>query len=180
VERPVAGPPVAYNRAMPHRRHSNVVNQSEVEPQRVEQGQHQLVRRRLGSAAGGRQLGASLCELPPGARSYPFHWHGANEEALYVIEGRGLARLGDVEVAIGPGDYLAFPIGPAHAHQLINAGDTPLVYLCVGTEHRCEVVGYPDSNKLKVLAGESWESMWVNHTTRPEASLDYWDGEPAA
>lgn len=165
---------------MSTRRHPNVVNLSEVEPVSIERGEHRILRRRLGAAAGGEQLGASLCELPPGARSYPLHWHGANEEAIYVVSGRGTARIGTAEVAIGPGDYLAFPTGPTHAHQLVNDGAAPLVYLCVATEHRCEVVGYPDSNKLKAIAGETWEAPWVSHTTRPEAELDYWDGEPAA
>lgn len=165
---------------MTDRRHPNVVNAAEVEPRQVDQGQHRMTRRRLAAAAGARQLGVSLCELAPGARSYPLHWHGANEEGIYVISGRAIARIGAAEVPVGPGDYLAFPVGPDHAHQLVNDGDQPVVYLCVATDHRCEVVGYPDSNKIKVLAGPTWEDLWVDHTTRPEGSLDYWDGEPAA
>lgn len=165
---------------MSQRRHPNVVNRDELEPSEIKQGQHHLRRTRLAAAAGNRQLGASLCELPPGARSYPHHWHGANEESVYVISGSGTARIGAETVAIRAGDWLAYPTGPDHAHQLINDGAEPLVYLCVATEHRCEVVGYPDSGKLKALAGESWDAMWVNHTTRPTEELDYWDGEPNA
>jgi uncharacterized cupin superfamily protein len=162
------------------RRHPNVVHQDEVEPTEVARGAHRLTRRALGAAAGNRQLGASIYEVPPGARSYPRHWHGANEEAIYVLSGTGTARIGAAEVAIGAGDWLAFPVGPDHAHQLVNDGAAPLVYLCVATNHTCEVVGYPDSRKLKALAGPTWDALWVNHTTRAEAPLDYWVGEPAA
>src|SRR5438552_13716243 len=56
--------------------------------------------KRLGQAAGGSQLGTSLCELPPGARSWPFHYHLVNEEAIYVLEGEGTLRLGKSEVAV--------------------------------------------------------------------------------
>ncbi|MEZ4399174.1 MAG: cupin domain-containing protein [Kofleriaceae bacterium] len=162
------------------RRHSHVVNVDEVAATEVARGQHQLMRRKLGAAAGNQQLGASVYEVPPGARSYPFHWHGANEEAVYVIAGRGTARLGDATVAIRAGDWLAFPVGPAHVHQLINDGDEPLRYLCVATNHTCEIVGYPDSRKVKALAGADWDTLWVDHTTRADADLDYWDGEPGA
>jgi len=165
---------------MTTRRHPSVVHTSEVEPQDVAHGEHRLRRRRLGPAVGNRQLGASLCELPPGARSYPAHWHGANEEAIYIVSGTGTARIGDAQVPVGAGDWLAFPVGPAHAHQLINDGAAPLVYLCVATNHLCEVVGYPDSQKLQAMAGPDWEHPWVRHMTRPGASLDYWDGEPHA
>ena len=37
-----------------------------------------------------------------------------------------------------------------------------------------------EARKLKALAGPTWVALWDNHTTRAEASLDYWDGEPAA
>jgi len=165
---------------MPTRRHPNVVHCDEVEPTEISRGSHRLTRRQLGAAAANRQLGASLCELPPGARSYPLHWHGANEESIYVLSGGGTARIGTAEVAIRAGDWVAFPVGPEHAHQLVNDGEAPLVYLCVSTDHRCEVIGYPDSNKLRLLAGETWNALWADHMTRPVDSLDYWDGEPEA
>jgi uncharacterized cupin superfamily protein len=38
---------------------------------------------------------------------------------------------------------------------MINDGDAPLVYLCLSTQHKCEVVGYPDSNKVAMSAGPS-------------------------
>ena len=161
------------------RRHPNVVNADELEPNEMKKGKHHIVMRRLGGAAGSAQLGATLTEVPPGAISFPLHYHCANEEAIYVVSGTGTARIGDARVQVRPGDWVAFPVGPAHAHQMINDGTVPLVYLCMSTMSKCEVVGYPESNKIGMRAGETFEKAWVRTITRGE-SLDYWDGEPNA
>ena len=161
------------------RRHPNVVNQDEVEANERKQGKHHMMMRRLGPVAGNAQLGATVTEVPPGAISFPFHYHCANEESIYVIAGTGTARIGDARVKVRPGDWIAYPTGPAHAHQMINDGATPLVYLCISTMHTCEVAGYPDSNKIGVLAGASFDKPWLRTLTRGD-SLDYWDGEPNA
>jgi uncharacterized cupin superfamily protein len=160
------------------RRHPNVIHRDEVEPTIVERGKHRFQRRTLGPLTGSRQLGASLMELAPGAISYPFHFHCANEEAIYVVSGRGTARIGDRRVEVRAGDWIAFPIGPEHAHQMINDGDSVLAYLVVSTDHKCEVLGYPDSKKIAALGGESWDELWVREYRRAGETLDYWDGEP--
>jgi uncharacterized cupin superfamily protein len=164
---------------MTDRRHPNVANAEDAERYELKKGKHHVVGRRLGAAAGSVQLGATLTELVPGAISFPFHYHCNNEEAVYVVSGTGTARLGDARVKVRAGDWIAYPIGPAHAHQIINDGDAPLVYLCVSTMHKCEVVGYPDSKKLASRAGESFDKPWIRTITRDQ-QLDYWDGEPEA
>jgi len=165
---------------MPERRHPNVVNVDEVEVNEVKKGTHQVRNRTLGALAGSAQLGATLTELPPGAISYPYHYHCANEEAIYVLAGTGTSRIGDARVAVRPGDWIAMPVGPDHAHQMINDGSEPLIYLCVSTKHKCEVVGYPDSKKVAMWAGQSPTSAWVRQIVRQGETLDYWDGEPSA
>lgn len=165
---------------MTARRHPNVVHRDEVEPTIVERGRHRFQRRALGSASGSTQLGGSLMELAPGAVSYPLHFHCANEEAIYVISGQGTARIGDSRVAVRAGDWIALPVGPEHAHQMINDGAEPLVYLVLATDHKCEVIGYPDSKKIAALGGDSWERPWVREIKRSGDTLDYWDGEPEA
>jgi uncharacterized cupin superfamily protein len=119
-------------------------------------------------------------ELAPGALSYPFHFHCANEEAIFVVSGRGTARIGESRVSVRAGDWIALPIGPEYAHQMINDGDAPLVYLVVATDHKCEVIGYPDSKKVAAFGGESWERPWVREFKRAGETLEYWDGEPDA
>jgi uncharacterized cupin superfamily protein len=162
------------------RRHPHIVNRDEVQPYEEKQGQHHYLGRMLGRAAGNQQIGATVTELPPGAIGFPFHYHCANEEAVYVISGTGTLRIGDARVAVRPGDWIAFPVGPETAHQFINDGTArePLVYLCVSTLHKCEVVGYPDSNKIMASAGPAFDKRWIRQLWPKGETLDYWDGEP--
>lgn len=150
----------------------------------MERGKHRMKLRRLGAPAGGQMLGANLTEVAPKSVSFPFHYHCATEEALYVLRGHGIARIGDARVAVGPGDYVAFPGGPAHAHQMINEGDEPLVYLCLSASpatgaQRVDVVGYPDSKKVAATAG-TFEKPLHRWISKEGESLDYWADEPDA
>jgi uncharacterized cupin superfamily protein len=161
----------------------NVANLDEVDAVDTVQGRHRYARRLLGAAAGGRQLGCSHMVLPPGAKSFPFHWHAANEEAIYVLAGRGTLRLGDARVAVRPGDWIALPCGPAHAHQLENDGDAPLAYLCISTMIPVEIGGYPDSGKVGVFAappGGGLADRYLRLLFEQRDAVDYWAGEPDA
>ena len=76
------------------REHSNVVNEQDLEWGEQSHGEMFGYRRKqLGSAAGGEKLGCSLYEVPPGRRAWPYHYHLANEEAIYVLEGSGTLRI---------------------------------------------------------------------------------------
>jgi uncharacterized cupin superfamily protein len=161
----------------------HIANVDEVDPVETAKGRHRYTRRLLGAAAGGAQLGCSHMILPPGAKSFPFHWHAANEEAIYVLAGRGTLRHGDARVAVGPGDWIALPSGPAHAHQLENDGDAPLVYLCISTMIPVEIGGYPDAHKVGVFAappGGGLADRYLRLLFPEGAAVDYWAGEPDA
>jgi len=69
------------------RRHPHVVNVDEVEVHDDPHGKFAPRERYLAEATGGRQLGCSFVELLPGAVAWPYHYHCANEEAIYVLEG---------------------------------------------------------------------------------------------
>lgn len=146
----------------------------------MDRGRHKMTLRRLGAAAGGVMIGANLTEVAPGAVSFPFHYHCATEEALYVLKGRGIARIGDARVPVREGDWVAFPPGPEHPHQMINDGDEPLVYLCVSAAaQKVDVVAYPDSKKVAATAG-TFEKPIHRWISREGDTVDYWDGEPEA
>jgi uncharacterized cupin superfamily protein len=165
----------------PSRRH--VVNLDELAPSETRKGRHRFARRTLGDAAGGRQLGCSHMVLPAGAVSFPMHYHAANEEAIYVLAGRGALRLGNERVAIRPGDWIALPCGPDYAHQIVNDGDGPLEYLCISTMIPVDVWGYPDSNKIGFCAaprGGGRGDRYLVKYVRAGSDVDYWDGEPLA
>jgi len=166
---------------MAQRRHPNVMNVSEVEATTREKGSRFFcLDRHLGYYTGGKGIGCSWYEVPPGKAAWPYHYHTANEESLYVLEGTGTLRIGSEEIAVGPGDYATFPVGPDHAHQIRNTGSTPLRYLCFSTMHLVEVVGYPDSDKVGAMAWKADMSGPVVRVLirRDSGNVDYWDGEP--
>jgi uncharacterized cupin superfamily protein len=161
---------------------SNIANLDELAATTEHEGRHQYARKLLGAAAGGQQLGCSHMIVPPGAVSFPFHFHAANEEAIFVIAGRGALRLADARQEIRSGDWIALPVGPSHAHQIVNDSDAPLEYLCISTMHAVDIWGYPDSHKVGFAAApadkprERYLKMWV----KDDAGVDYYVDEPAA
>ena len=146
----------------------------------VERGEGRIASRfrRLGTATGGHRLQATLYEVEPGKAAFPFHAHFGMEESLYLLEGQGELRLGDACHAVGPGHYATFPVGPDHAHQLINTGTTTLKYLCMSAGGDPEVVMYPDSGKVGVMAGflDGWPPTLVGFYRRG-SEVGYFDGE---
>jgi uncharacterized cupin superfamily protein len=131
----------------------------------------------IGQAAGGHKLGCSLYELPPGKRSFPFHYHAAREEAIYVLDGEATLRLGDREIPVRAGDYIALPIGPAHAHQMVNRSSAIVRYLCMSTMELPEVAVYPDSNKVGLMGARTPANTMLRQLHRVGESLSYFDGE---
>ncbi|MFC6826901.1 cupin domain-containing protein [Halopelagius fulvigenes] len=156
------------------------VNESDVEWTENERGETRFRRKQLGAAADADRLGASLYELPPGASSWPYHYHAGNEEAVYVLSGTGVLRTPEGESAVEPGDFAVFPDGESGAHRLRNDGDEPLRYLAVSTMRDPDVTVYPDSEKVGVFAGSppgGREERTVSGYFRREDAVDYWVGE---
>jgi len=158
-------------------RHPHIVNVAELEPDRnVDRAPKFACRgKSLGGATGARGIGCTWYEVPPGRAAFPFHFHCANEEAMFVLEGEGTLRLGADTRPIKAGDYVTFPTGPDLAHQIINSGQAPLRYLALSTMVPVEVVGYPDSNKFGTWAASPAGKLWQRSLFRD--SLDYYDGE---
>lgn len=97
----------------------------------------------LGRSTGLERTGVSLARLAPGRESFVYHAHWTEEEWIYILQGRGVARIDGVEYEVGAGDFMAFPT-PGVAHHLRNPFEAELVYL-MGGEHRdTETVDFPD------------------------------------
>ena len=165
-------------------RHPHVRNADEVEVREMVKGRHNMRLRQLGKPAGSTALGATLTEVAPGAISFPRHAHYVNEEAIYVLSGAGEARIGDARVAVRPGDWIALPTGPEHAHQMVNTSTAePLVYLCISTMRGAEIVEYLDSGKLGASVTDPTSPIGVRRLgmfRADSSTLDYWDGEAEA
>jgi uncharacterized cupin superfamily protein len=165
------------------RRHQNVVNLSELEPETMTAGTNfGHAEKHLGFETGARGIGCSWFEVPPGRAAFPRHFHCAKEEAVFVLEGEGLLRIGDKTVPLRPGDYATFPVGPGHAHQIHNAGKGPLRYLCFAPLVLTDVIGYPDSGKFAATAIPSVKeglegAVWADILVRNPPRAGYFDGE---
>jgi uncharacterized cupin superfamily protein len=120
---------------------------------------------------GGEKLRCGLYELAPGKRSFPLHAHQITEEAMFVMSGRARVRGSDGEEVIGAGDFVSFPVGTAH--QLINDGDQPFVYLAMSAGQGFDIVDYPDSGKVACAMSPTGRRMIF----RAQDQVDYFDGE---
>jgi uncharacterized cupin superfamily protein len=105
----------------------------------------QRLRRRLGDAAGLTQFGVNLTRLPAGAWSSQRHWHAAEDEFLYVVEGELVLVTETGEEILRAGDCAGFKAGDPDGHQLQNRSGKDAHYLEVGSRRPQEdEVIYPD------------------------------------
>lgn len=128
-------------------------------------------RRMVGRLLGGELLGATVYEVPPGEKLWPYHWELGCEEFLVVVAGRPTVRTPAAERELAPGDVVHFPEGEAGAHQLLNRSGAVFRVLIGSTKSSVAVAGYPDSGKLLVW-GRGRDQLVVL-----DAPVDYWDGE---
>ena len=100
----------------------------------------------IGDEVGLKNIGIHLITIAPGDKSTEFHTHRYEEEAIYVLSGRGTEIIGETKQKIGPGDFVGFPAG-GEAHETINDGTEPLVCLVIGQRLPQDVVDYPRRGK---------------------------------
>ena len=126
-------------------------------------------------AIGASLMGATLYELPPGEKSFPYHYEWGTEEWLLVVSGRPTLRAPDGEHELEPGDVVCFPEGPDGAHQVRNSTGEAVRIVVLSTKSSPAVAVYPDSDKLGLwLTGEAEQDSVV---VRRDSAVDYWDGE---
>lgn len=110
----------------------------------------------LARSVGLRRLGVNLIRIPAGKESFAYHSHQHEEEWIYVLAGRALALIDDVEHEVGPGDFMGFPT-PSVAHHLRNPGPDELVYLVGGENRENEISDFPQLRKRMVRRGKDIE-----------------------
>ena len=146
----------------------------------ITDGKMSLRRKQLGDAAGGEKLGCSLYELPPGEQSWPYHYHTANEEAIYVLSGRGTLRLAGDTHSLSEGIYVALPAEESGGHAVFNDTDEPLRYLVFSTMKDPDVTVYPDSDKIGVYVGSppgGRGDRSIQGYYAIDDTVDYWTNE---
>jgi uncharacterized cupin superfamily protein len=104
-----------------------------------------ILRHKLGLAANLTHFGVNLLELPPGQWSSQRHWHSAQDEFVWVLQGEVVLVMNDGEHVLREGDCVGFPAGVADAHHFQNRSAAAARLLEVGSrrpdEDGCE---YPD------------------------------------
>ncbi|MDR3498248.1 MAG: cupin domain-containing protein [Parvibaculum sp.] len=119
--------------AMPERSHVHQFNANAVRHTRSP-----------GDLAGLVDMGLHFVRVEPGRETTEHHFHGQDEEFLYVISGHGEAMVGDETFSVGPGDVMAFPKNsPAHSMRVPADADGDLIYLMAGTRSDIDVCTYP-------------------------------------
>lgn len=133
----------------------------------------------LGRVLGAEKLGYQVIEIPEGKKPFPLHFHYANEEMFFIIEGQGILRDGAEERALRAGDVVACPPGPGSEHQIVG-GPGGIRVLAISTQIAPEVLEYPESDKVGVLACPPWDpnaDKSVRQFMPKSETRDYWDGE---
>jgi len=101
-------------------------------------------RQRLGDAGGLTQFGVNLLTLPPGAWSSQRHWHSAEDEFVWILEGEVTLITDDGEERLKAGDCAAFKAGEANGHHLANRSGVVARVIEVGGRDERDRTVYSD------------------------------------
>lgn len=125
----------------------------------------------IGDVGGLTQFGALIETLPPGSSSSVKHWHAAEDEMVFVLEGEVTLIEGDDETILRPGDAATFKAGVAVGHCLINRGSEPTRCLVVGTRAPVDVITYPDHDRICHRDRSAPDDVWTDRGGHPAAAL---------
>ena len=113
------------------------------------------VRQRLGDAAGLTDFGVNLLRLPPGTWSSQRHWHSAEDEFVYVLEGEVVLVTDAGEEILRSRDCAGFKAGLKDGHHLQNRSSRDVVVIEIGSRKVAQDEGeYPDID-LRFLKGNA-------------------------
>jgi len=91
---------------------------------------------------GAKNISMGMCIIDPQSK-IPFHIHENEEEAMFVLSGEGIFKVGEQEKRICEGSILFCP--PKVGHQIINTGNSELRFIFVygpaGPEQNIKKVG---------------------------------------
>lgn len=113
-------------------------------PPPLDQGFDKRAKRALTEVLGLTQFGVNLTTLEPGGQSAHRHWHAAEDEAIYIVEGTLTLVTDDGEHILTVGMMAGFPAGSTNGHHVVNRSTVPGTYLEVGTRARDDDVVYSD------------------------------------
>jgi uncharacterized cupin superfamily protein len=127
----------------------------------------------VGQRIGGELIGATMSEVAPGSKLWPYHTHHLNEEWVVVLRGRPTLRTPDGEDVLDEGDVVCFPRGAQGAHQIINRTDSPVRVLMLSSMKSGEIIEYLDTGKVLAKGVDDEDVLFA----RPGPPVEYWEGE---
>jgi uncharacterized cupin superfamily protein len=127
----------------------------------------------VGHRIGGDLIGASMAEVEPGDKLWPYHTHYANEEWVIVLRGQPTLRTPEGERALREGDVVCFPRGKDGAHQISNRTDATIRVLMLSSMIVPDIVQYLDTGKVSARNAAGDYIMLA----RPGPTVEYWEGE---
>jgi uncharacterized cupin superfamily protein len=127
----------------------------------------------VGEHIGGELIGATMSEVEPGSKLWPYHTHYLNEEWVIVLRGEPTLRTPEGEQILREGDVVCFPRGKEGAHQIVNRSDSPIRVLMLSSMIPGEIIEYLDTGKVLAKGIEDEDIMFA----RPGPTAEYWEGE---
>jgi uncharacterized cupin superfamily protein len=119
-----------------------------------------------------QQFGVSIQVLQPGCRSSIKHWHSAEDEMVYVLEGEITLLEGSTETVLRAGDAATFKAGVPVGHCLENRSAGPVRCLVAGTRAAVDRITYPDIDRVCLRDRSQPDDVWTDLQGRP-ASCPY-------
>jgi len=128
-----------------------------------------------GRAAGGRELNVRAFLLPPGESLCPYHYEYV-EEWLLLLEGELDLRTPTGVERLATGALACFPSGRDGAHKVTTPAGAvdPARFVMFSDAREPAIAVYPDSNKIGIFVPGRADNLLIR---RPEANVDYYDGE---
>lgn len=113
------------------------------------------------------QFGAFVQEMQPGARSSLQHWHSAEDELVYVLEGEITVVEGAAHSVMRPGDAATFKAGVPVGHFLWNRSASVARCLVVGTRAPVDRITYPEHRRICVRDRGQPDDVWTDLEGNP-------------
>jgi uncharacterized cupin superfamily protein len=113
------------------------------------------VRQRLGDAAALTDFGVNLMRLQPGTWSSQRHWHSAEDEFVFILEGEVVLVTDSGEEILRAGDCAGFKAGVKDGHHLQNRSEREAVLLEIGSRKPDKDEGEYSDIDMRFLKGDA-------------------------
>jgi uncharacterized cupin superfamily protein len=113
----------------------------------------QMLGTQLARSVGLKRTGVNFIRVPAGKESFVYHSHRHEEEWIYVLAGRAIAKIDGDDFEVAAGDFIGYP-APSVPHLLRNPGPEDLVYLSGGENRDFDIAEFPLLGKRMVRSGK--------------------------